>query len=722
MILPFFTVCFPAVKAQLDSISSHLTLEGIQITGHRQNSYIQPLQQIHQTYILTGKKSELIQVSRLPINFAEKSGRQLFAKIPGIFVYDMDGSGNQVNIAARGLDPHRSWEFNVRQNGVIINSDLYGYPASHYSMPMEAVQRIELIRGTAGLQYGAEFGGMLNYVIKSPDTTKAVGIESINTAGSFGLLSTFQSVGGKVKNVSYYGYYQRRHSDGYRKNSRSDAEALYLSMSFSPIRQLKLDVQLGKSKYVYQIPGPLTDSMFLADPIQSSRSRNFYSPDIWVPSIQAYWQITEKTKMHWTVSGLWGVRQSVQFEGFANKADVINPSTGQYAGRFVDIDRFASRTAEWRLLHSYTFLGKEAFLASGVRYFNNRLGRQQRGQGTNATDFDLSVAGTFGRDLVFLSKSIAAYAEQMVQINDKFRVSAGMRYEYGSSEMRGIITYLDPTEIPREILHRIPVLGISSQYQLNEKTRLYAGFSQAYRPVLFKDIIPGSVLEVTGKDLKNATGYNAELGCNGSIGQWLRFDITIFDLFYKNRMGNIVRTAQDGTSLIYKTNIGDSRTRGIEWYTEAFPYRSENHLLSVFLSASWMKSRYINSILFNGKENVDISGNQVESVPEWIIRAGTSLHIHGFQAGVQYSYVSATFSDPFNTVNPSLNGAAGIVPHYGLWDLNTSAPLVAGCSIKAGITNVLNRQYFTKRPLFYPGPGVWSSDGRGFYLTVAVKL
>lgn len=75
-------------------------------------------------------------------NLAEKTGRQIFAKIPGAFIYDMDGSGNQVNISTRGLDPHRSWEYNIRQNGIMINSDLYGYPASHYSLLWKQLNRL----------------------------------------------------------------------------------------------------------------------------------------------------------------------------------------------------------------------------------------------------------------------------------------------------------------------------------------------------------------------------------------------------------------------------------------------------------------------------------------------------------------------------------------------------------------------------------------------------
>ncbi|MBK8642198.1 MAG: TonB-dependent receptor plug domain-containing protein [Saprospiraceae bacterium] len=140
-----------------DSINGKV-LNEITIKGYRPIADIKQLGSIHQTYIIAGKKNEVVLVKDMAANLAEKTGRQIFAKIPGAFIYDMDGSGNQVNISTRGLDPHRSWEYNIRQNGIMINSDLYGYPASHYSMPMEAIEKIELVHGTSSLQYGAEFG------------------------------------------------------------------------------------------------------------------------------------------------------------------------------------------------------------------------------------------------------------------------------------------------------------------------------------------------------------------------------------------------------------------------------------------------------------------------------------------------------------------------------------------------------------------------------------
>src|SRR5688500_1283360 len=148
---------------QQETLTSR-SLDSVIIISYLNQNIVRPLTAVQGTYIFSGKKTELIDLAQIPADIANKTGRQLFAKVPGVFVYDMDGAGNQVNIAARGLDPHRGWEFNIRKDGIITNSDMYGYPASHYSMPFESIGRIELVRGTGSLQYGAQFGGMLNYV------------------------------------------------------------------------------------------------------------------------------------------------------------------------------------------------------------------------------------------------------------------------------------------------------------------------------------------------------------------------------------------------------------------------------------------------------------------------------------------------------------------------------------------------------------------------------
>ncbi len=687
-------------------------------------SSVQRMADVTGTFLTAGKKNEIINISNADANLALKTGRQFFAKVPGVFVYDMDGSGNQVNISTRGLDPHRSWEFNIRHNGVITNSDMYGYPASHFSPPMESIERVELIRGTAALQYGAQFGGMINYISKKPDSTKPVSYENMTTVGSFGLFSTYNALSGTSGKWSYSGYFSKRISKGYRKNASSDFDGQFISIAYQANKKLLVKAELGHSKYIYQLPGPLNDSMFLKDPRQSTRSRNWYSPDIYVPSLSAEWKLGSKTLIQFAISGVFGTRNSVQFIGFADAKDTISSVTNQYKNRQVDIDRFNSLTAEARIRHNYTLGKVKSVLSAGIQYMHNDMHRRQQGKGTTGSDYDLSlVTPGWGRDLQFKTKNLALFAENIFYLNNALSISPGVRMETGETNMTGVISYYDSAKLPLSIKHMFPLFGISTQYRLNENSRLYAGFGQAYRPVIFKDVIPASSLDVINPNLKDAYGYNFEAGVNGKWKGLFSYDASYFHLHYNNRIGSMVLEDANGNSYNYRTNTGNSVTDGLELFLEAVPFKGkDNFSVSVFTSTAWMNARYTSASVVIGNKNIDISGNKLESVPTWISRNGLRLFYKNISSSLQYSFVSETFSDPFNTKMPSSNGSKGPVPSYGLWDIDASMHFLKYFQIKLGVNNFLDKQYFTKRPTFYPDPGIWPSDGRSFYVTFSFKI
>lgn len=684
---------------------------------------IERLPQISNNYLWSGKKSEVISLETIDANIAERTPRQVFAKVPGVFVYDMDGSGNQTNFSTRGLDPHRSWEFNIRANGTITNSDMYGYPASHFNLPLEAVGRIELVRGTGALQYGAQFGGMLNYVIKRPDTTQQFSLETVNSLGSFGMFSTYNAIGGKIGKLEYYAFYNKRVSDGYRANSAADFDAQGLVLNYRAAANFALRAELLRSNYVYQLPGPLTDAMFKANPRQSTRARSYYNPEILVPSLTADWKIAPKTSLVWTVSAVLGDRRSVLFDRSATIPDTINHSTFQYNGRQVDNDNFNSYTTELRLLQSYSIFGKNAHLAFGTQYINNDLHRQQQGKGSTGSDFDMSItAAGWGRDMHLKTQNIALFAENKFQITRNFSLSPGIRFESGASKMLGNISYLPPLEVENTIKHEFTLLGLNTEYTINALQNVYAGWSQAYRPVIFKDIIPGSVYERANKNLKDAYGYNAEIGWRGSY-QGLKWDVGAFSMLYQNRLGNLTEYSGElDTLILYRTNIGDSRTNGLELFLE-YGFRITDHLYaSIFTSTSYFDAKYLgDSIRFNAKENRSIKGKRVESTPQWISRNGLNLKYKALSLSFLYSYTAKSFADPLNTEIPNASGTIGLVPAYGLLDVNASYR-VNKLIFRLSINNITDKQYFTKRPTFYPGPGIWPSDGRSIALTVGVKL
>lgn len=687
-----------------------------------QLSSVDRLPAIEGTRIWSGKKNEVLSVINTDANIAEKTPRQIFAKVPGVFVYDMDGSGNQINIAVRGLDPHRGWEFNIRKNGVITNSDMYGYPASHYSMPMESVEQIELIRGTASLQYGAQFGGMLNYISKQADTTRKIGFETINSAGSFGLLSTYNAISGRIGKLDYYAYYSKRVSDGYRDNAHSDYQAQALMLQYNFSSNLKLKAELSRSEYVYQIPGPLTDSMFHADPRQSTRARNYFNPDIYVPSLNLDWNLSNNTKLSATLSAVLGARNSVQYDKPANIKDSINPLTMQYNNRQVDIDHFNSYTLDVNLLHHYSMGNTQHEFTAGAQVFNNDLHRQQLGKGTTGSNFDLTVVdGKWGRDLHFKTKNIALFIENKFNISRKLSISPGIRWEHGQSDMTGYISYYDEKDLPNTIKHDFALLGLNMQYNVNKNSNFYAGFSQAYRPVIFKDIIPASTYEEVDKNLKDAYGYTAEAGYRGNTNGF-KWDVSVFHMEYKNRLGSLSMQNDTGAYVLYRTNIGNSVTDGAELFAEYGWFAAPKFYVSIFTSTAWINARYQDAAVKSGNENINIDGNKVESTPEIISRNGVTAKFYGASISLLYSYTAKSYADALNTVTPSANGAVGLVPAYGLFDINTSYHVNKTISVRLNVNNVFNKQYFTKRPTFYPGPGVWPSDGRSINVSIGVKI
>lgn len=672
--------------------------------------------------VLAGTANTIVQLSGVTANLAEKTPRQIFARLPGVFVYDMDGSGNQVNISTRGLDPHRSWELNVRQDGVLLNSDLYGYPASHYSPPMEAIAEIEVIRGTAALQYGSQYGGLVDYRTKEPQTDGAVGGESISTVGSYGLRSTYLAAGGRSGPLTYYAYLNERRSDGYREGAESEGSAQYLTATLGLSPTVSLRAQVGRSVYSHRIPGPLTDAMFEANPRQATRARNYYSPDITVPALSLDWRRSGGAHLTATVSGVFGPRNSVQFVGFANQPDEPNPGTGSYAPREVDVDRFRSLTLETRLVAPWSAAGRQHSLSVGAALSHNRMTRRQQAPGTTGTDFDLSVTGAFRRDIVYRTVNGAFYVENLFRILPAWTVVPGVRAEIGTTRMEGQLAYYDPADLPTSIEHRYPLFGIRTSYDLRSGAEIYGGWSQAYRPQILKDVIPANALERTDPDLEDSRGWTAEAGIRGTLAQRVGYDVGVFEMRIENRFGTVLEVdPSDGSSYLLRTNVGTSRTRGLEASLEVWLLQRTGLAVLANTATSYYSGRYLRGSVVSGGANVDIAGNEVESVPSWISRSGLSVVAGRLSSNLLVSHTSASYADPLNTVAPSANGAVGVVPAYTLVDLNAGFDVTGWMRVRAGVNNLFDRKYFAKRPQFYPGPGVWPSDGRSLQLSVELS-
>lgn len=707
-------------SGQTDSskYSKLIELEAISIT----NTHLKDrLPEVLGTQIFAGKKTDLLTVTDQS-NLPQNVGRMIFAKIPGINLWDMDGAGTQLNISTRGTDAHRSIEMNMRQNGYNTNSDMFGYPENHYTVAMQGVKQIQLVRGSAALQFGSQFGGMMNYVMKSGDPDKEVSIESEQTYGSNNLFNSFNAIGGTKGKVSYYAFYDDRQGDGWRPNSAFHYKSWYSNVKYQFNEKGSLAIQYSRMHYEQQIGGGLTDEMFAQNARQSNRTRNFFSPTINIPAAILQYQLSPNTQLDITTNGIWGDRSSVQFINTPNVEDTFNTALGSYNPRQVDRDFYAGYTMEARLLHRYNIGQSSAILSGGIRYFNEHTKRRQKGKGTVGNDLTFDLIGTYGVDLRFHTTNYAIFAENIFHLGKKLSLTPGFRYELIQSELTGVIQDRN-VDVNYSGNRSFPLFGLGMEYDVNKNSELYGNISEAYRPYLYSQVTPANQISKIDPNLRDSKGYNIDFGYRATFSDRINLDISVFYQYYGDRIGNINIMNADNSSYLYTTNVGNSAAEGVEAYLEiaVIGSKKKSTELSLFNSLAYTHARYLDGMLNNNGENQNLRGNRVEGVPDWINRAGLDIRYKTLSSRIQLSHIGKKYNDANNTIFDPV-GTSGLIPSYSLVDWSMKWKFSSDYHLSGGINNLLDTKYFSRRIPFYPGPGILPGDGRTFYITLGIKL
>lgn len=724
------------VKDTIDRFHSHL--QEITVIGRNSKSDIQQLPEVVGTSIYAGKKTALIVLDNVKGNIVTNSMRQVLAKVPGIHVWESDGSGIQIGISARGLSPNRSWEFNVRQNGYDIAADPFGYPEAYYNPQLQAVQRIEVVRGQGSLQYGPQFGGMVNYILRNgSEINKPIEFETQQTVGTAGLFNSYTAIGGETKNLHYYAFFDHRNGNGWRQNSSYFTNAGYGTLSWRVNPKLTITAELMQSHIRSQQPGGLTDAQFASNSKLSTRSRNWIDISWTTAAVIANYQLSPNTKFNIKLFGVAGNRNSVGYLKAITIGDTIVRTTQQYNNRVVDIDQYRNAGLEARFISTVKLGTVSNTIAGGIRLYTGTTYRFRDGLGTTGSSYTIErVDGIWPRDIQFRSHNGAAFIEDIIKLSDKLSLIPGIRYEYLVGTASGRNGYLaNGQEIVLQNEKRgrgFLLAGMGAEWHVNNHSELYANITQAYRPIQFADLTAPPTTDKIDPNIKDAKGYNIDFGYRGRLNAALLYDVSAFYLQYDNRIGSITQQRQDGSFYNYRTNVGNSSSKGFELFAEAalfelFSSRKHKVGLSVFASYGYTDAQYGNLIVItknssNQLVETNLKNKKVENAPSHIVRTGTTITYSGIGLTLQHSYVSETFSDANNTLIPSENGQTGLIPSYHITDISANYTFLKKLFIKSGINNLFDKRYFTRRAGGYPGPGLMPSDGRNFFVTVGCKL
>ncbi|MEP6596561.1 MAG: TonB-dependent receptor [Ginsengibacter sp.] len=680
-------------------------------TGH--------MPEVSEGIIYAAKKNEVILVDSLDANKAINNTRQILGRIPGLNIVETESEGFTANgIATRGLNPTQSIEMNTRQNGYNISADIYGYNEAYYLPPMEAVSRIEMVRGASSLQFGSQFGGMVNYRLNEAPKNKTFEFTTSQTGGSFGLFNSFNAIGGTLKKWSYYGFVQYRTMDGWRPNSKQWQLSGFGRVQYNASDKLNIGVEYSLLRNRIKMPGGLTDSMFAADPRSSFRSRNWLKSPWNIVTAYANYKLSTQTSVSIKTSLLFSNRSLVwrNEDGGAGALDEKDPITGEYVNREVENEDMHNSTTELRLLYNYRVGKTDNTFATGVRYAYAWFKRQGGGEGTTGSDFDLSVLGDYEYNLDFTAVNIAPYLENILRLGNHLTITPGFRFEYLKSTAKGYkIEDNDKLTANEGRKRYFPLFGLGVEYKTSANTNIYANISQAYRPIDYSQLEPIGVTSKIDPDLKDAYGFNADLGYRGTVKNFLNFDIGLFYLGYNKRIGIVLINPGAADEYTLRTNIANSVHKGLESYIEF-------NLLKYLHPLSKKGLSFFNSFAFTDAKYTtgEFKGNRVETATKYINRIGISYYDCRISGTFQMSNVGDAFGDATN-VKLSDDPVAGYIPAYTVLDFSATYR-IKNYALKAGINNIADKTYFTRRTDEYPGPGIIPATGRSFYAGISAKF
>jgi Fe(3+) dicitrate transport protein len=669
------------------------------------------LPDVEGTRINAGKKTSNIRLQELP-KISNDNYRQVLARTPGVIL--SEESTPLLSIGYRGYDPHRTQYFQVLEDGVPIHADMFGYPESYYTPPLDAVERIEIIRGGAALMYGPQPAGAINFVMKKPPTDTRFKIESTNLVGSFDYFSNYSALGGTIGRFGYYGWYDHQQTDGFREaNSDFFLNAWGAMFALDATGPVRWYLSFNAYDEVHGEPGGLT----LSDgpnAVNYGENRNATSRFFDRMRISRYaiylineWDISDRTlftfRAWWDYYYRFSRRQ--RGGGFGTLPTGPASQTNQ-----LETQQFYTFGIEPRIRHDWDLFNQTHTLTGGMLLYNTYSPRVDA-QGRSPTAMSGPIQNQSKRYTWYYS----IFAENKFTFGN-LSITPGLRLESIWQSVQETINnakeQADDPLADQTAFNFVPLFGLGLEYSFTPKIQAYANVSQAYRPPIFTQAIPTTPNTVVAGDLQENFVWNYEFGFRGDPTPWLTWDTSFFMIDNSDQIGT--RTADNGNLTIIE-NAGRSFVYGWDLFTQvdvvgladflfnrapAEPLSGSSKSVKDTVATSrrsWVNSYgslYVYSALtlqsgeFISGPN---TGRTPQYLPDYVYRVGLIYNWRDrLKIAFMGTFIGSSFADDTNT-------SSRFIPAYDVWDLTVEAKVYKDyVSIIGGVNNIFDRLYYAR--------------------------
>jgi Fe(3+) dicitrate transport protein len=601
---------------------------------------------------------------------ANRSLDDALQHIPGVKIFDETGTGVLPQIALRGLYESRSGRVQALLDGIPLSLAPYGQTSlSLFPVTLNQIDRIDIVRGGAAVQYGPNnVGGVLNFVSKPiPERWTTTLGERITAYGRGQMLrDTSVSTGGYLTpdfgmqlDADYLkGEYFRDHSGTNVKNVRLRTE-----WWVADDKLLKADVQ----RYVARMDmaGALSVADYREDPRQATRPLDRFDGTTTRASLTyeqdlGAWWLFDASTSSWT-----------------------NFSAQSERNFIVGMRRAATETWRPDLTPQLEQSAPRGFKVYGTQpQFNLHIDgpvSQQWTVGARAVreniDFLVGNTGldngvyTLVRDWQFRDRAWAGYISDAVGFaDDRLVVTPGVRYEHLDATYLNRVT---GASFNNNVRNALP--GLTVGFKASEKWYVYADAQRSLRAPQVTQI-------VFGDNLDSELAWNYELGArfHPSARTQLHADLYRIDFDKQIQLDNTTRTYG---------NIGKTVHQGLEADVSWSPGFVDGLKLTggyAYLDASQKSGT------FAGLRVPYTSRNQVNAGVSYT-RGAATVAVSGY-------YFSSAYTDTANTRVENATASVGRLPAYQVWNAQwTQTLMTAGTSVLTGslaVNNLFDRHYY----------------------------
>ena len=697
------------------SIAEIAEAEAVVVTGSF-DTYPVPypaLPPVEGTRINAGKKTSFVKPQEFP-TFAGNDYREVMATTPGIIVSE-EPSSPIINFGYRGLNSQRSEFMQVLKDGISIKNEQFGFPETHYTPILDAVERIELVRAGAALQFGPQPGGALNFVMKMPRQDVPFHLTTKNVFGSYNYYRNYAEADGAVGPLGYYFYYDHRQQEGFREaNSDYDLNGGSARLVWNVTNDSRFVLTLDAYDEEHGEPGGLRrreavnppNSVFIEDDrTASTRFFDRFRLERYYATLEYQKMFSERTQLDIKAFGgcltRWSKRQRGGGFGTLPSGPEANTDSIQLRSDYTE-------GLDARVRHDYNLFNDVSTIAGGI-YFYHALQdrRDERGQTPDAEHGmlrNLNTGETWDG---------AIFAENRFHFG-RLSIVPCMRLEFLNQSVDEEVNVSNPLHSQSDF-NFVPLFGLGVNYVLIEgqqivpappvageksaeaknpaapvvttggppRVELYGTISQAYRPITYGELVPTGASSVVNGNLKEGNSLQGEFGVRGKPFPYLSFDLSGFYFTFDDQVGETILP----NGFTSTQNIGDSRYIGFEAATEL-------DILSLINGGA--PSRYGNIMLFGNVTLLDAeftsgpnTGNTPAYAPDYQVKTGL---IYNYKDTFKISLLGTLVDNEFGDDGDSFEG---FIPAYNVWDLTAEFKFWKGrAGVFAGIRNLFDEDYW----------------------------